>query len=117
MNPCDPALAPVRCWEHEDCLEHPELAHACAGGQRLMWMAADACFNIFDPQPWGTFRNERGCWIDGYGGGDWPNVGMGAECGFDNGNGAGDGSGTYSTFNTAAGGGGGSGGQADGWQP
>ena len=30
MNPCDPALAPVRCWEHEDCLEHPELALACA---------------------------------------------------------------------------------------
>ena len=30
MNPCDPALAPVRCWVHEDCLEHPELALACA---------------------------------------------------------------------------------------
>ena len=30
MNPCDPSLAPVRCWEHDDCLEHPELALACA---------------------------------------------------------------------------------------
>ena len=32
MNPLDPAVAPLRCWEHEDCLEHPELALACADG-------------------------------------------------------------------------------------
>jgi len=28
----EPAHAPFRCWEHEDCLEHPELALACADG-------------------------------------------------------------------------------------
>ena len=32
MNPLDPAVAALRCWEHEDCLEHPELALACADG-------------------------------------------------------------------------------------
>ena len=26
------AVAALRCWEHEDCLEHPELALACADG-------------------------------------------------------------------------------------
>ena len=33
MNPLDPAVAALRCWEHEDCLEHPELALACADGR------------------------------------------------------------------------------------
>ena len=28
-DPCDPSLAPLRCWGHEDCREHPELALAC----------------------------------------------------------------------------------------
>jgi len=26
-------LAAIRCWEHDDCLEHPELGVACAAGQ------------------------------------------------------------------------------------
>ena len=25
-DPCDPSLAPLRCWEHTDCRGHPELA-------------------------------------------------------------------------------------------
>ena len=29
----DPAVAALRCWEHEDCREHPELALACADGR------------------------------------------------------------------------------------
>ena len=33
MNPLDPAVAALRCWVHEDCLEHPELALACADGR------------------------------------------------------------------------------------
>ena len=33
MNPLDPAVAALRCWEHEDCREHPELALACADGK------------------------------------------------------------------------------------
>ena len=28
-DPCDPVFAFVRCWEHDDCAEHPELAMAC----------------------------------------------------------------------------------------
>ena len=39
MNPLDPAIAALRCWEHEDCLEHPELALACAGGAVTEWAA------------------------------------------------------------------------------
>ena len=33
MSPLDPQNAAFRCWEHEDCLEHPELALACAEGR------------------------------------------------------------------------------------
>lgn len=29
LDLCDPKHAPSRCWEHEDCREHPELALAC----------------------------------------------------------------------------------------
>ena len=39
----EPAHAPFRCWEHEDCLEHPALAIACAGGERT----ALAMFSVF----------------------------------------------------------------------
>ena len=28
----DPAAACLRCWEHEDCVDHPELGLACASG-------------------------------------------------------------------------------------
>lgn len=33
MDAYDPQLAPVRCWEHEDCIDHPELGVVCATGQ------------------------------------------------------------------------------------
>ena len=33
MSPLDPVVAALRCWEHEDCLEHPELGLACADGR------------------------------------------------------------------------------------
>ena len=36
MNPLDPQNAPFRCWEHEDCREHPELALACAAGAQAV---------------------------------------------------------------------------------
>jgi len=42
MNPLDPAVAALRCWVHEDCLEHPELALACAGGAATEWAAGVA---------------------------------------------------------------------------
>ena len=42
MNPLDPAVAALRCWVHEDCLEHPELALACAAGLATEWAAGVA---------------------------------------------------------------------------
>ena len=36
-DPCDPSLAPLRCWEHDDCLEHPELARACGAVTHPAW--------------------------------------------------------------------------------
>ena len=38
MNPLDHAAACLRCWEHEDCLEHPELALACGPGRDCPWI-------------------------------------------------------------------------------
>lgn len=29
LDLCDPKHAPARCWEHEDCVEHPELGLSC----------------------------------------------------------------------------------------
>lgn len=29
LDLCDPKHAPSRCWEHEDCVEHPELGLSC----------------------------------------------------------------------------------------
>ena len=33
MNTLDHTMALFRCWEHEDCVEHPELGLACADGR------------------------------------------------------------------------------------
>jgi len=38
----EPRFAMLRCWEHEDCLEHPELALACANGMPIVWAAGVA---------------------------------------------------------------------------
>ena len=65
-DPCDPSLVPLRCWEHEDCLEHPELALACGPracpqspvGDERPWMGCGF------PDGWGeqdeTFGDGRG---------------------------------------------------------
>ena len=29
----EPRFATLRCWEHEDCIDHPELGLVCATGQ------------------------------------------------------------------------------------
>ena len=61
-DPCDPSLASLRCWGHEDCLEHPELALAC--GPR-------ACpqLPVGDEQPWMECGFPNG-WGDGEAFGD-----------------------------------------------
>ena len=78
MNPCDPALAPVRCWVHEDCLEHPELALVCADGREAEW-------TVMDDVPY----SHDGLWVFGMGDGDWPGCGSGAECAYPDGDGVG----------------------------
>ena len=81
MGPLDPENAPFRCWEHEDCLEHPDLAIVCAGGTRA---AALAMFDIYVYD--GAFEDVSGDVLhpgggtgDGYGssggGGDSSSVG------------------------------------------
>ena len=55
MDPLDPAHAPFRCWEHEDCLEHPELAFACAGGEPF----------VMRMYPCGAVAGEGQGWGDG----------------------------------------------------
>ena len=76
MSPLDPQNAPFRCWDHEDCLEHPELALACAGGERT----ALAMFGpVVHPDDLGGERRWAGastagrtCSGDGDGDGDDP---------------------------------------------
>jgi len=47
MSPLDPQNASFRCWEHEDCLEHPELALACADGSRVGLSMFEAGCNTY----------------------------------------------------------------------
>ena len=48
-DPCDPSLATLRCWGHEDCLEHPELALACGQLRTapIMFYADDGLMGSF----------------------------------------------------------------------
>ena len=95
VNPCDPALAPVRCWEHEDCLEHPELALACAEGREAEWTVMDVGFDLYEDRRGEggseSWPSGHGRWTPGVGDGDWPETGVGAECGTSYGGGYGDG--------------------------
>ena len=70
MNPLDPAVASLRCWVHEDCLEHPELALACAGGAVVYSVAgvSDAFSHKMSGYP--PFGNNCGGRRDGDGEGD-----------------------------------------------
>lgn len=43
-DPCDPVFAFVRCWEHDDCAEHPELAMAC--GPKALSLRVDTFANV-----------------------------------------------------------------------
>ena len=67
MNPLDPTVASLRCWVHEDCLEHPDLALACAEGEArcdLMVASDDDRFtqlSFVDPR--GVVHHRDG---DGY---------------------------------------------------
>ena len=72
---CDPVLAPLRCWEHEDCLEHPDLGLACAGGRAtVVLMSADARYMVAtsgypargDGYACSAHDNERGEWYGHY---------------------------------------------------
>ena len=66
MNPLDPTVAALRCWEHEDCLEHPALALACAGGHATLW--ASGCADDYDCRlaP-NNAADENEAWGDGLG--------------------------------------------------
>ena len=77
MTTTDLELAASRCWEHDDCLEHPELGVACAAGQTTFcqvgtggdWSIAFA-FPNFCPASLSADALERyGGPGDGYGSG------------------------------------------------
>ena len=84
MNPLDPAVAALRCWEHEDCLEHPELALACANGVST---SLSACVSDDFAQPlsvdptygggYSAFGNGWGCGDVGVGEDHLPGGGFG----------------------------------------
>lgn len=38
VDPCDPRLATQRCWEHDDCAEHPELGLACGPSTPIVFV-------------------------------------------------------------------------------
>ncbi len=83
MNSNDPSLAVLRCWEHEDCLEHPELALACADG-----VANFSRMPAFDDERFAQlwFIDLRGVGHhhdgDGYTGGTTLSAGDGWGCGY-----------------------------------
>ena len=59
----EPIHAPFRCWDHGDCLEHPELALACADGSRT----ALAMFTVFvEPDALSQMTSDQ-C-VGGWGG-------------------------------------------------
>ena len=62
MNPLDPAVATLRCWEHEDCLEHPELALACAGG--IVTSLLSGCADDYDCRIAPNNAPDEGAWGD-----------------------------------------------------
>ena len=69
MDPQDPADARFGWWEHEDCLEHPELALSCGDGEQQV---------VVPMKLYGPHREEDGnghgsgevikTWIHGQGG-------------------------------------------------
>jgi len=94
---CDPRFAVVRCWEHEDCIEHPDLAFDCADGREAEWTVMEAGFELYpDWLDGGGYHSYQGLWVDGRGGGDWPGCGDGAECAGQGGTGDGEGRGLNS---------------------
>lgn len=91
---CDPRFAIVRCWEHEDCREHPDLAFDCADGREAEWTVMDVGFDLYpDRLDGGGYFSYQGLWCDGCGDGDWPSCGNGVECGAPGGTGDGEGRG------------------------
>ena len=76
MNPLDPAVAALRCWEHEDCREHPELGRACAGGAVVYSVAGVSDFFSHKMSGYPPFGNNYGRAIgDGEGDGDQGAIG------------------------------------------
>ena len=67
MNPFDPAVAALRCWEHEDCLEHPELGRACAGGAVVYHVAGISDFFSHKMSGYPPLGNNYGWEHDGDG--------------------------------------------------
>lgn len=84
MNPCDPSLAPLRCWGHEDCLEHAELALACGPDRDYPW-GGGFLTNTTDA------LSSRGEAPERWGGDGWEPYGHGAGRGFGYGFDSGDG--------------------------
>ena len=74
MNPLDPAAASLRCWEHEDCLEHPELGVVCERDASQMFVPD------MESERWGMWFTDD-AWRfeglgDGIGGGHCPTMGQ-----------------------------------------
>ena len=75
MNPLDPENAAFRCWEHEDCLEHPGLAIACAAGAQTGLPMFNAGCDAY-AGAWSGDGNGHG-WTDGLHGSDGDGNGYG----------------------------------------
>lgn len=69
-DPCDPVFAFVRCWEHSDCLEHPELAMAC--GPKALSLRVDTFANVIvgDVPDFGPLIEGSGDGVGEFGSGD-----------------------------------------------
>jgi len=70
VNPLDPAVAALRCWVHEDCLEHPGLALACAGGVSVDFTASAS-------DDYGCLLSVNPTYGDGHGNADGDGDGCG----------------------------------------
>ena len=115
MNPLDPAVAMLRCWEHEDCLEHPELALECERDAFQMRIPD------MESERWGMWFTE-GAWrfdgsANGIGGGYCAPMGQvrRERGGKQNADGTGDGDTAYRLHRGEGEGNGSGGGSSDGY--
>lgn len=55
----DPCFATLRCWEHDDCREHPELGLACGDGEPARPLGMDGEY-LVRKRVWNGYSDETG---------------------------------------------------------